>query len=89
MGLWEAFVLMNMVDILIMAVVVLGTVRVKEIFAEVLGGTSAARSCKREQTRLACVALPLVFSTSAWILEAAVKVEQPSYRHEATGRWRA
>lgn len=80
---------MDVVDILIMANAVLGTVQINELLAEVLGGISGAISLKREETQLACVPLPLTFPTSAWILEAIVKVEQPSYLYKATSRWKA
>lgn len=81
-----SIVWMNMVDILIMAMVVLGTVQANEILAEVLGGTFAAMALKREQTQQAYVPLPLVFSTYAQILEAIVRVQQPSHCREATSR---
>lgn len=47
MGLQETFGLRHMVDILIMAIMVLGTVQVNEILAELLGGTSEAISLKK------------------------------------------
>lgn len=88
MGTWETFMFINMVDIMIMAVVVLGIVQVNEILVEALGRTSAAVTLKRKKTHLAYVPLPLVFSTSAWNSEAITKVEQLSYCHEAKNRWK-
>lgn len=60
---------------------------------KLLGETSKAICLKKEksggggQLQLVCVPLTLTFFLYAWILEATVKVEQPSYHNEAISRW--
>lgn len=60
---------------------------------KLLGETSKAICLKKKksggggQLQLVCVPLTLTFFLYAWILEATVTVEQPSYHNEAISRW--